>query len=78
MDYSHGNVVRPFLLERKETLLKILTDKQLAWYEDPSNTDVEFCKRNKVRHDLLPVALSVNPGLFTMIKRMAIEKYRGL
>jgi tRNA(Ile)-lysidine synthase len=78
MDYSHGNVVRPFFLERKESLLKSLTDKQLTWFEDPSNTDIEFCKRNKVRHNLLPEALSVNPGLFTMIKRMAIEKYRGL
>lgn len=78
MEYSHANVVRPFFLERKETLLKSLTDKQLTWYEDPTNADVNFAKRNKVRHDLLPVALSVNPGLFTMIKRMTIEKYRGI
>lgn len=76
MEYSHSNIVRPFLLQQKEDLIKWMNDNEFAWIEDSTNSQEDFAKRNKVRHKLIPVALEINPGLFNMVKKAIVEKER--
>jgi tRNA(Ile)-lysidine synthase len=74
MEYSHANVIRPFLATRKSELIDYAQTHQIPWLEDPSNQDVEFAARNRIRHDMLPSALLVNPGLHNMVRKRIIEK----
>lgn len=74
IEYSHANVIRPFLATRKSELIDYAQTHQIPWLEDPSNQDVEFAARNRIRHDILPSALQVNPGLHNMVRKRIIEK----
>jgi tRNA(Ile)-lysidine synthase TilS/MesJ len=74
MEYSHANVIRPWLATRKSQLIEYAQTHQIAWLEDPSNQDVEFAARNRIRHDILPAALKINPGLHNMVRKRIIEK----
>lgn len=72
--YRHNNCIRPFRLNRKDTLALWAEEKQVIWVEDPSNVDEKF-KRNYIRFNLLPIALDVNPGLHKVIaKRITAEQ----
>lgn len=73
MKYNNRNIVRPFILQRKDSLVELLENKNVKWFEDITNQNENFAKRNKVRHSLLPKALEVNPGLFNMVKRMVVK-----
>jgi hypothetical protein len=44
------------------------THNCVRWIEDPSNEDVHYT-RNSIRHELMPLALRVNPGLGTMLRK---------
>jgi tRNA(Ile)-lysidine synthase TilS/MesJ len=74
MEYSHANVVRPFLTTKKSEFRAHADKYVLKWLEDESNSDVDFAVRNRIRHDILPLALQVNPGLFNMVKRRIAER----
>lgn len=74
MDYQHANVIRPFLTTKKIDLLAYADKYALKWLEDPSNQQVDFAVRNRIRHDILPQVLQVNPGLYNMVKRRIVER----
>lgn len=74
MEYSNRNVVRPFLLQKKEAILDYAARYNLNWYHDETNDNEDFAKRNKVRHSLIPIALEINPGIYNMVKRRIFEK----
>ena len=74
MEYSHANVVRPFLTTKKSDFRAHADKYALKWLEDESNSDVNFAVRNRSRHDILPLALQVNPGLVNMVKRRIAER----
>jgi tRNA(Ile)-lysidine synthase len=74
MDYQHANVIRPFLTTKKMNLLAYADKYALKWLEDPSNRQVDFAVRNRIRHDILPQVLRVNPGLYNMVKRRIVER----
>lgn len=59
---------RPFLTNTKQALIDWCTKHNVKWFEDTSNTDVRF-PRNRIRHNILPEALQVNPGLLTVLKK---------
>jgi tRNA(Ile)-lysidine synthase len=75
MEYRHANVVRPFITTRKEELLAYAKKHELTWLEDPSNQDTNFAARNRIRHEILPLALKVNPGIFSMVRKRIIQKH---
>ena len=56
MDYRSkcGNFYRPLLDLNKETLLRYMIERDLAWSEDSSNQERKY-KRNKIRLDLIPL-----------------------
>ena len=76
MPYQNKNVIRPLLLTPKEDLIKYCVNHHIAWCEDASNVDVTFAARNRIRHNILPEATKINPGLFKVIKKKLMNKWR--
>lgn len=71
--YSRGIVIRPFLTTTKESLTLWCEKNGLSWIEDKTNGDVKFA-RNRIRHNIVPEALVINPGL----RKMISKKYREI
>lgn len=77
MPYSHANVVRPLLLVEKAKILAYAAHHGLQWFEDPNNADADFTARNKIRHEILPKCLEVNPGLYSTVKKKIFDREFG-
>jgi tRNA(Ile)-lysidine synthase len=74
--YRRNHVVRPFRKTRKRDLELWANLNNVPYITDPSNSDIGF-SRNYIRHELMPHALKVNPGLYKMIsKRVAEDENR--
>jgi tRNA(Ile)-lysidine synthase len=70
---KRGNIIRPFVLNRKKVFIDYANQFNLNWMEDPSNQDISFM-RNRIRHCLVDNALRVNPGLpKVLIKKIRIQ-----
>lgn len=67
----NGLVRRPFLLNTKQSLVEWCVRHDVEWMEDTSNADVKT-PRNRIRHNILPECLKINPGLAKVIKRKII------
>lgn len=65
---SDNKLLKPFLLTRKSELHKHL--RNFEHVQDPSNQDVNYAARNYIRHELNPMCLNVNPGLFKTVKKL--------
>lgn len=66
--HQRNNVLRPFMLVSRQEIRSWVERAHLIWLEDPSNTDTRYM-RNRIRHEMVPHALRVNPGLYQVIKR---------
>jgi tRNA(Ile)-lysidine synthase len=75
--YRRNKVVRPFLLTPKEELIDWANRNQVPWVNDESNKDTKFM-RNYVRHELVPHAVHVNPGLSKVVARKVKEIYESI
>ncbi len=73
--YNRGSRIhRPFLMTTKSQIKDYAERKNVSWASDPSNKNTAFM-RNHVRHNLMPQALKVNPGIRTTIRKKLLEKY---
>ena len=70
--YANRNVIRPFRLNRKTEFTNWCRNKNVPWVEDTSNEDTTYM-RNFIRHEVIPKALVVNPGLHKVIRKKVIE-----
>lgn len=70
--YSNKNVIRPFRANRKSEFLNWCRNKNVPWVEDSSNSDTKYM-RNFIRHEIVPKALVVNPGLHTVIRKKVLN-----
>lgn len=61
---------RPLLDIERATAAHYATSRQIPFVEDASNRDPRFA-RNRVRHELLPVAESIAPGAVATLARLA-------
>jgi len=59
---------RPFLTNTKQQLIDWCIKHNVKWFEDTSNQDTKY-PRNRIRHNILPEALKINPGLLTVMKK---------
>jgi tRNA(Ile)-lysidine synthase len=66
--YRRNRVVRPFLLTPKADLVAWAERNSVPWIDDASNDDTKYM-RNYVRHELMPHALHINPGLAKVVAR---------
>lgn len=74
--YRRNNVIRPFLLTPKEELVDWAKRNNVPWVEDSSNKDLKYT-RNYVRHELMPKALHINPGLHKVVARK-VEEFNSI
>lgn len=69
---EHG-CVRPFRTVSRAEIVQYMTANKLEWIDDPSNSDEKYL-RNRVRHSVIPMLETINPGLSSMVKRMIITE----
>lgn len=74
MNYQNKNVIRPLLTTSRQTIEEYCLAHDIKHIVDQTNFDVNFNKRNMVRHALLPCVLKVNPGILNTVKRNIIRK----
>lgn len=77
MEYSNKNVIRPLILTKKDVIIKYAVDNEIEWFEDPTNLNVEWTSRNRIRHNILPECLKINPGLYSIVKKRIFNKTLG-
>ena len=70
--YDNGSCIRPFMLAKKEDLRSWCIRHDVEWIEDETNQDVAF-KRNFARKELIPAAIKINPGIYSVIRRKLVE-----
>lgn len=67
--YKRDNIIRPFLLNEKSVFENWCKRKGVPFIEDESNKSTDF-SRNRIRHNIVPEALLVSPGLKGIVKKM--------
>lgn len=73
--YDRGpNIYRPFLMTEKSSIRRYASSRALRWIEDPTNSHQNYM-RNYIRHNIVPHALKVNPGIRKTIRKKLIEIY---
>ncbi|MCX7593141.1 MAG: tRNA lysidine(34) synthetase TilS [Fischerella sp.] len=72
--YRRGQVIRPFLLNRKQEFYSWAKRKSVPFLEDPSNQDTKYT-RNLIRHELMPLVLKINPGLYKTIQKKVEQQF---
>lgn len=65
--------LRPFLGTRKSIFEDWCYRKGVPYIEDPTNNDTRFM-RNFIRHEVMPKALRVNPGLHKVMRKKLKER----
>jgi tRNA(Ile)-lysidine synthase len=71
MEPRRGRLVRPLLQVTREETRAYCCERGLVWREDASNEDRRFA-RARVRHDVLPALLSLNPAAEHTIAETAL------
>ena len=66
------NVIRPFLLTPKNKIVAWAENKSVPFLQDPSNFSRKHM-RNVIRHDIVPTASLVNPGLEKTISKRLLD-----
>ena len=56
-----GSLIRPLLNYNRESIHDYALKEEIDWREDSSNASVYY-KRNKIRHEILPLLRELNPG----------------
>lgn len=69
INYRNQNVIRPFLGTKKSDFIKWCEEKKVPFWEDKSNLDTSF-PRNRIRHNIIPEILKVNPGIHKVVKKL--------
>jgi len=70
MKPKDGQLCRPLLGVWREEVEAFLKEHGQEWREDATNSDPAFL-RNRVRHELLPLLVSLNPGVKEVLRREA-------
>lgn len=69
-EFSGVQLIRPMLDVSRRDVLEYLADIGQAWREDSSNIDPAFT-RNRIRHELLPLLRTFNPGVASALSRLS-------
>lgn len=67
---SNGRIIRPLLFATREEITAYVKRNNLTHRQDASNLETKY-RRNKIRHDVIPVLEQINPGFIeTMSQNM--------
>ncbi|WP_296148079.1 tRNA lysidine(34) synthetase TilS [uncultured Flavobacterium sp.] len=58
---QNDKIVRPLLSFSREEIEEFASENKIEWREDSSNASDKYL-RNKLRHDVVPILKSLNPG----------------
>lgn len=72
--YNNNNVIRPFLLVKKNEIINWVNNRNLEYLTDPSNGLDMSKNRNRVRKFIVPEILKINPGIHRVISRITINR----
>ncbi|QMW06543.1 tRNA lysidine(34) synthetase TilS [Spirosoma foliorum] len=72
---NQNGIVRPLLFATRPQLVAYADERELLYREDSSNSDDKYA-RNRIRHHVVPVLTSLNPGLWQTLPR-TIERLRA-
>jgi len=61
MEDVNGKVIRPLLIFSREEIEVFASEMNIDWREDLTNAEIIY-KRNKIRHNLVPVFEELNPS----------------
>lgn len=67
--YSKKNIIRPFLLNDKSNFIDWCQKNSVPYIEDESNDCLDY-SRNRIRHNIVPESMIVNPGLKSVVRKM--------
>lgn len=67
--YSYKNVIRPFMVNRKDEFIDWCVRKDVPWVEDTTNTEDNTKTRNYIRNVIMPHVLKINPGIHKVVKK---------
>ncbi len=70
MQPRRGDIIRPLLAVHRADILAYCHEHGIVAVEDSSNSDTHFL-RNRIRHELLPMLESMNPGFRATLLRSA-------
>ena len=62
-------IFRPLIMREKNELVNFLNNLGVSWLEDKTNTDTVY-KRNRVRHNIIPLLYDENPSFSRSIKKI--------
>jgi len=71
------NLVRPFLLTKKEQFERLVEHHGLSPVEDKYNDNMDLT-RNYIRHVMMPHVLKINPGIEKVIKKKYLSGHTSL
>lgn len=64
-----GNIIRPLLCCTRREVEAYLAEKGLSYVEDSTNADISY-SRNRLRHQVVPAFLALNPGFEQNFRQM--------
>jgi tRNA(Ile)-lysidine synthase len=74
--YSTVNVIRPFLLVRKNDFYEYAARHSICYHTDKSNSNLKY-RRNRIRAQVTPLLHDIHPGLyktiFNLIKAESVQ-----
>ena len=74
--YNNKNVIRPFISTSKYSLENWCNRKEVPFLIDPGNADRKFM-RSIIRHDIMPHARIVNPGVEKTFRKLVEKEYKN-
>lgn len=72
--YQTLNVIRPFLLNKKDAFYNYAKKHKIEYYTDVYNSDLSY-RRNRIRHQVMDTLLDIHPGFYTTIENKIKERY---
>ena len=67
---KRDNIIRPMIDCTRQEIEEYINENGLTYVEDSSNNDTCF-SRNRIRKNVIPELLNINPSLFNVLKRDA-------
>ncbi len=68
--YKREEVIRPLLDVTREEIEEYIKENKLNFVEDSTNSNEDICRRNKIRHSVLPPLKKVNDGFHRNFLRL--------